>query len=330
MFIDQAKITVESGRGGNGCVAFRREKFVPFGGPSGGDGGDGGDVYFVVDDQVNTLLDFAGRHHWKAGNGEPGSGNNRHGKNGQDLHIHVPAGTMVYDDDRGFLLKDLVEPGVPVRIARGGRGGRGNNFFKSPTNQAPREFEPGGEPEIRNLRLELKLIADCGLVGLPNAGKSTLLSRLSAARPKIAAYPFTTLEPQLGIVELSRFRRFVMADIPGLIEGAHEGAGLGDAFLRHIERTRLLVHMVDVAPLEGDPVQAYRTIRRELAEYSPTLEAKTEIVVANKMDLTGAQENLDRFREELGIRVLPISGVTGQGLEALKEQIWSSLQEIGR
>ncbi len=325
MFIDRARIIVRGGKGGNGCVAFRREKFVPKGGPAGGDGGDGGSVYCVVDPELNTLLDFAGKHLWQAGNGQPGSGGERHGRRGEDTFVRVPPGTAIYDDRRGFLLKDMVEPDARIRVARGGRGGHGNAFFKSATHQTPREFELGGEAEERALRLELKLIADAGLVGKPNAGKSTLLSRLSAARPKIADYPFTTLQPQLGIVELPGFRRFVMADIPGLIEGAHEGAGLGDAFLRHIERTRLLVHVVDVAPLEGDPVADYRAIRHELAEYSPTLAAKPEIVVANKMDLTDAEENLRRFRGELGIQVLAISGVTGKGLEPLTERVWDAL-----
>ena len=328
MFIDEAKITVHGGRGGDGCVAFRREKFIPHGGPDGGDGGNGGSIYIEVNPQLNTLLDFVGRHDWRAEDGGPGSGNNRHGKNGQDLTVYVPPGTMIYDAEHGSLMKDLTAPGQRIRIARGGRGGHGNAFFKSATNQSPRQCEPGGESRSRMLRLELKLIADVGLAGLPNAGKSTLLSRMSAARPKIAAYPFTTLVPQLGIVELSRFRRFVMADIPGLIEGAHTGAGLGVLFLRHIERTRLLVHIVDIAPLAGDPVEAYHAIRKELAAYSEVLANKPEIVVANKMDLTDSQENLDRFRRETGKQVLAISGVTGRGLEELKDHIWKVLETL--
>jgi GTP-binding protein len=328
MFIDEARIAVEAGRGGDGCVAFRREKYVPFGGPAGGDGGDGGSVYCQVDPQLNTLLDFTGKHHWKAENGRPGSGNNRHGRNGRDLIIRVPPGTIIYDDDRGVILKDLVSDSEQVRVARGGRGGRGNSYFKSSTNQAPRQFETGGEPQMRNLRLELKLIADAGLVGKPNAGKSTLLSRLSAARPKIAAYPFTTLEPQLGIVELSRYRRFVLADIPGLIEGAHLGAGLGDAFLRHIERTRVVVHVVDIAPLAGDPVEDYHAIRNELAQYSPKLAAKPELIGANKMDLTDAEDRLARFREKVEGEVLAVSGVAGQGLERFTERLWASLAAL--
>jgi len=266
---------------------------------------------------------------WKGGAGGPGGGSDCHGRKGPDKIIRVPPGTVIYDEDRGAVLKDLVEPGQRICVARGGRGGRGNAYFKSATNQAPRQFEPGGEGRVRNLRLELKLIADVGLVGQPNAGKSTLLSRLSAARPKIAAYPFTTLEPQLGIVELPGFRRLVMADLPGLIEGAHRGAGLGDDFLRHIERTRIIVHMVDIAPLSGDPADNYRAIRHELAEYSAALAEKQEIVVANKMDLTGADENLRRLRRELDVEVLGISGVTGKGLPELTERIWAVLQGTG-
>lgn len=328
MFIDTTRITVRGGNGGHGCVSFRREKYIPKGGPDGGDGGNGGSVYCEVDPQLNTLLDFAGKHLWKAVAGGGGAGANRHGKNGRDCIVRVPPGTIIYDDQRGVLLKDLVEPGERVCVARGGRGGRGNAFFKSSTNQAPRFAEEGTEGQERILRLELKLIADVGLVGKPNAGKSTLLSRMSAARPKIAAYPFTTKEPQLGIVEVTGYRRFVMADIPGLIEGAHAGAGLGDQFLRHIERTRLLVHMIDIAPLDGDPVEDYHAIRRELEEYSATLADKSEIVVANKMDLTGAEANLRRLRKELGVPVLGISGVSGRGLDTLKDHIWRELESL--
>jgi GTPase len=329
MFIDEVTIKVCGGKGGDGCVAFRREKYVPHGGPNGGDGGNGGSVYCEVDPQINTLLDLTNRRAWKAGAGGPGRGADCHGRNGADKIIRVPPGTVLYDADRRVMLKDLVEPGQRVCIARGGRGGHGNAYFKSATNQAPRTFEPGGDGRSRNLRLELKLIADVGLVGQPNAGKSTLLSRLSAARPKIADYPFTTLEPQLGIVDMPGFRRFVMADLPGLIEGAHDGAGLGDAFLKHIERTRIIVHMLDIAPLDGDAAENYRAIRHELAEYSPTLAAKPEIVVANKMDLTGAKENLHLLRRELDVEVVPISGVTGKGLPELTERIWAVLQELG-
>ena len=328
MFIDQAIIRVIGGRGGDGCLSFRREKFVPRGGPDGGDGGDGGSVYCTVDEQLNTLMSLSGKHVWKATRGGHGMGKDRHGRKGGDVQVFVPPGTVIYDHERGTLMKDLTEPGQRICVARGGRGGRGNAFFKSPTHQAPREFEQGEDPQQRILRLELKLIADVGLIGLPNAGKSTLLARISKARPKIADYPFTTLEPQLGIVELSDFRRLIVADIPGLIAGAHEGAGLGDAFLRHVERTRLLVHLVDMAPLDGDPVEHYRVIRNELAQHSPALAAKPEIIAANKMDLTGADEAMEAFSRAVGAQVHPISAVTGADLGALLEHIWRTLEEI--
>jgi GTP-binding protein len=262
MFIDEAKIQVKAGDGGHGCLSFRREKFIPKGGPDGGDGGAGGSVYFQAVQNLDTLMDFTGKHHWRAQNGRPGSGKNKHGANGEDLIITVPPGTLIYDADLALLLKDLNKAGLKVRICRGGKGGKGNKAFATPTNQAPRTTTPGKKGQERNIRLELKLIADVGLVGMPNAGKSTLISRCSAARPKIADYPFTTTEPVLGIVELSDFRRFVMADIPGLIEGAHNGAGLGFEFLRHIERTRIIVHIVDIMPTVGcDPVENYKAIR---------------------------------------------------------------------
>jgi len=327
MFVDEANIEVFSGGGGNGCMAFRREKFIPRGGPSGGDGGHGGSVHIVADASYNTLQHFTGRHHWRAERGEHGMGSKCHGRNGKSLYIKVPPGTVIFDADHGIVLRDLTEDGETVCVAEGGRGGRGNVHFKTATHQAPRECEPGEEGQYRNLHFELKLMADVGLAGLPNAGKSTLVARLSHARPKIAAYPFTTLTPSLGIVELSGYRRFVIADIPGLIEGAHEGAGLGDTFLRHIERTRILVHIIDICPLDGDPVEAYHTIKGELAQYSPVLAAKQVIVAANKMDLTGSDDNFERLSEELGIEVIPISGVTGAGLERLTERIWVVLQE---
>lgn len=326
MFVDEADIFVISGNGGNGCMAFRREKFIPKGGPSGGDGGHGGSVYMVADASYNTLQHLAGKHHWRAERGQHGMGKKCHGRNGKSLYIKVPPGTIIYDADHGIVLRDLTEDGQSVCVAEGGRGGRGNVHFKTPTHQAPREWEPGEEGQQRRCHLELKLMADVGLAGLPNAGKSTLVSRLSHARPKIAAYPFTTLTPSLGIVEMSGYRRFVIADIPGLIEGAHEGAGLGDTFLRHIERTRILVQLVDICPLDGDPCKAYHTIEGELAQYSPILAAKPVIVAANKMDLTGSGENLERLADELGIEVIPISAVTGAGLERLTERIWTVLQ----
>jgi len=330
MFVDEVDIVVVGGSGGNGCMSFRREKFVPHGGPDGGNGGRGGSVYLVADDSYNTLQHLAGKHHWKAQRGGHGLGKNCHGKGGQDVHVRVPPGTMVYDSERNILLKDLAAQDDTICVAPGGADGRGNTEFKSATNQAPRQCEPGQPGQTRTLHLELRLIADAGLIGKPNAGKSTLISRLSAARPKIAAYPFTTLHPCLGIVELSHYRRFVMADIPGLIEGAHRGAGLGDEFLRHVERTRVLVHVVDICPLEGDPVEDYRVIRNELKLYSASLAAKREIVVANKMDITGGDEALRRFQKATGTKAIGISAVTGKGLEKLTETIWKTLHEDDR
>jgi GTP-binding protein len=324
MFIDQATIHVKAGDGGHGCVSFRREKFVPKGGPDGGDGGDGGSVILVADPNKNTLLDFAGKHHWVAPRGEAGMGKKMYGRRGEDLLVPVPVGTVIHDLDLGVVLADLDEPGKRAVVAKGGQGGRGNWHFRSPTNQAPRYAEPGTEGQQRNLRLELKLIADVGLVGLPNAGKSTLLRSLTRARPKVADYPFTTLEPQLGIAELSGDRRLVFADIPGLIEGAHAGAGLGHAFLRHIERTRVLIHLVDLYPADGsDPARNYLTICTELAAFSPVLAAKPTIVVANKLDLATDDVALNRLREALSpVPVHAISGATHQGLERLLELAW--------
>jgi GTP-binding protein len=309
-------------------VSFRREKYVPRGGPDGGDGGHGGSVYLQASSELNTLLDLAGRHHWRAQHGRPGQGANCTGKRGANLVIPVPAGTLIYDVSSGRLLKDLVHHAQRVRVARGGRGGRGNAYFRSATNQTPREAEPGGKGEERTLRLELKLIADVGLVGLPNAGKSTLLSRLTRARPKIAAYPFTTREPQLGIMELPGFRRLVLADLPGLIEGAHTGHGLGHAFLRHIERTRVIVHLIDLCPVEGtpEPLHAYHVIRKELERYSLHLAQRPEIVVGNKLDLSGAEESLASLRTALGVDVLGASGVSGAGLRELAEAMWRAVE----
>ncbi len=326
MFIDQAEIFVKAGDGGHGCVSFRREKYIPKGGPDGGDGGTGGGVYFIAKNGIDTLLDFAGKHHWKAERGHDGAGKNMTGKSGDDLYITVPAGTIIYDLEKEVVLKDLHVPDRPVCVARGGRGGYGNAHFASPTNQTPRHFESGKPGQERRLRLELKLIADVGLVGLPNAGKSTLLSRISAARPKVAAYPFTTLEPNLGIVELSDYRRYVVADIPGLIEGSHQGQGLGHDFLRHIERTRIIVHLIDIACLDGDPAQNYHTIRRELAEYSQILADKPEIIVASKIDLDPDGEKLRDFEQALDRKVHHISAVTGANLPPLTELLWQQVQ----
>jgi GTP-binding protein len=330
MFIDEAIIQVQAGDGGNGCVSFRREKYIPKGGPDGGDGGDGGSVIMVADANKDTLLDFSGRHHWKAKKGEGGMGKKMAGLGGDDLIINVPPGTLVFDADHQMLIADLDQIEKRVVIARGGKGGRGNWHFKSSTNQTPRYAEPGTEGQQRKLRLELKLIADIGLVGMPNAGKSTLLRTISAARPKVADYPFTTLEPQLGIVELNSERRMVVADIPGLIEGAQHGAGLGHAFLRHIERTKIIVHMLDLYPMDGsDPAENYRTIRKELEAFSTVLAEKREIIAANKMDLATDNDALDRLRAELpGKEIFPISGVSRQGVEDLLFVLWKILQEI--
>src|SRR3990172_10553189 len=279
MFVDSITIEVEAGRGGDVCVSFRREKYVPRGGPDGGDGGDGGSVILVCQQGINSLVALAHRKHWKAANGQPGRGAQCHGASGDDLVIRVPPGTVVIDAEQGFVLKDLAADGDRVTVARGGKGGKGNTRFKSATHRAPRESTPGGEAEQRRLRLELKMIADVGLVGKPNAGKSTLLSRLSRARPKIAAYPFTTKYPNLGLVEIDFDRSFVMADIPGLIEGAHAGAGLGDEFLRHIQRAGILVHLVEPEPFDGtDPLDSYHAIREELEKYDPNLGRRPEIV----------------------------------------------------
>jgi GTP-binding protein len=329
MFVDEAIINVKAGDGGNGCVSFRREKFVPKGGPDGGDGGDGGHVTMMADPGKDTLLDFAGKHHWHAKRGEGGMGKKMYGKGGEDLLIRVPAGTLVFDIDHGILLADLDQPDKQVVIARGGKGGRGNWHFRGPTNQTPRYAEPGTEGQERNLRLELKLIADVGLVGMPNAGKSTLLRAVSAARPKVADYPFTTLDPQLGIVDLIGERRMVVADIPGLIEGAQHGAGLGHNFLRHIERTKVIVHMLDLFPMDGsDPAANYRTIRRELEAFSPKLAGKREVIAANKMDLAIDDEALQNLRRELnGQEIFPISGVSRQGVDPLLERLWNVLKE---
>ncbi|HEV7298674.1 MAG TPA: GTPase ObgE [Tepidisphaeraceae bacterium] len=330
MFVDEAVIHVKAGDGGAGCVSFRREKFVPKGGPDGGDGGDGGSVIFVADPNKNTLLDFAGRHHWYSVRGQAGMGKKCAGESGDDLVIQVPPGTLIFDTDKDVLLFDLDKPGKRVTICQGGKGGMGNWRFKTSVNQAPRYAQPGTEGEERNLRLQLKLIADVGLVGMPNAGKSTLLRAVSAAKPKVADYPFTTLEPQLGIAELIGGRRIVLADIPGLIEGAQHGAGLGHAFLKHIERTKIIVHLLDLYPPDGsDPAENYRTIRKELEAFSPLLAGKREIVAANKMDLAIDSEAIDKLREALSDKELfAISGVSREGVEPLLETIWRLLKEL--
>ena len=322
MFIDEVRILVKAGDGGNGCLAFRREKFVPRGGPSGGDGGRGGDVVMVCSEHANTLLQFRFNPEHKAERGRHGEGSQRTGAEGASLEVKVPVGTIVYDEATGERLYDFTHPGEKFRVAKGGKGGRGNQHFATPTHQAPTEHEPGKPGEEKRLRLELKLLADVGLVGFPNAGKSTLISRISAARPKIAAYPFTTLEPNLGVVQMPQFRSYVVADIPGIIEGAHEGHGLGIQFLRHIERTRLLAHLVDVSEESGrDPVEDFEIIMKELASYSETLAAKPMIVFATKMDVAQDRTRVDALRQlarERGLAFFEISSATGQGIEELK------------
>jgi GTP-binding protein len=329
MFFDEAKINVKSGKGGDGSIAFRREKFVPFGGPSGGNGGRGGDVYLVADRNLNTLVHFKKRVHFRAESGGRGSGKNQQGKAGEDRLVPVPPGTMVYDADSGEFLADLVQDGQQVLVARGGRGGRGNAAFASPTNQAPRLAEHGEPGQERWLHLELKLIADVGVIGVPNAGKSTLLSVVSAARPKIAAYPFTTLQPNLGVVQVDEHQSFVMADVPGLIEGASEGTGLGHQFLRHVERTRLLLHLLDGAAV--DPLADYETINRELAQFSERLAAKPQVVVLNKMDLPDAQAwwpLVQEAMQEQEIETYAISAVSGEGVRSLMQRALEILRTL--
>jgi len=328
MFVDEAEIIVRGGRGGDGCVSFRKEKYVPRGGPDGGNGGDGGSVILRVDPQILTLLDIRRQRIYAAENGSPGRGKLRHGRNGLDVIIGIPPGTLVIDCATDRLLRDLKRPDEQVVVARGGRGGRGNKTFATSTNRAPRERQEGEPAEERRLKLELKLIADVGIVGRPNAGKSTLLSRLSRAHPKIAAYPFTTLQPHLGIMETADYRRIVLADIPGLIEGAHQGAGLGDEFLRHIERTRMLLHVVDAgSPGPPEPGEAYREVREELRLYSRALAEKPEIVVANKLDLPGAQERIELLHDATEGRFLAISAKTGENVDELTDLL---LEEIDK
>jgi GTP-binding protein len=328
MFIDRVTIFVKGGDGGNGCVSFRREKYVPKGGPDGGDGGRGGSVIVRALAGADNLAGIMHRKHWRANNGQPGTGANCTGSSSEDLIIDVPPGTMVFDRDRGHTLKDLVAAGDQVTVGKGGKGGRGNKWFTTATNQAPTEAEEGEPGEERWLVLELKVIADVGLIGLPNAGKSTLLSRLSRARPEIADYPFTTKYPNLGMVTIDDEHGFVLADIPGLIEGAHAGIGLGHEFLRHVERTRVLVHLVEPLPMDGsDPIENYRTIRKELDLYSPHLSDKPELVVVSKSELTDSNEVREQLEKELHEPVLSISAVTGQGLAELVRRIWRRLGE---
>jgi len=329
MFVDRVDIYCKAGDGGDGCASFRREAHVPRGGPNGGDGGKGGDVIVLADENVNSLANIIGHKHWNAGRGGHGQGSLKTGKNGDDAVIMVPPGTLVLDSKRGHLLRDMKQTGDRVVVAKGGKGGRGNRHFATATHQTPREFEKGALGEQRDISLELKLIADVGLVGKPNAGKSTLLSRLSKAHPEIADYPFTTKYPNLGLVRLGFDHQFVMADIPGLIEGAHAGVGLGHEFLKHVERTRVLVHLVEPAPMDQtDPIQNYRQIREEMRLYDPTLMERPEIVVVTKSELPDAEPVAELLAEELGAPVMQISSATGANLDQLVKMIVNELQNL--
>ncbi|MDM5228996.1 GTPase ObgE [Cytobacillus sp. NJ13] len=330
MFVDQVKVYVKGGDGGNGMVAFRREKYVPNGGPAGGDGGKGANVVFEVNEGLRTLMDFRYQRHFKAPRGEHGMSKNQHGRNAKDMIVKVPPGTVVTDAESGEVIADLTEHGQKAVIARGGRGGRGNTRFATPANPAPELSEHGEPGQERDVVLELKLLADVGLVGFPSVGKSTLLSVVSSARPKIAEYHFTTIVPNLGMVETEDGRSFVMADLPGLIEGAHSGVGLGHQFLRHIERTRVIVHVIDMAAVEGrDPFEDYLTINKELKEYNLRLTERPQVIVANKMDMPDAEENLNKFKEQLEEEypIFPISALTRQGLRDLLFAVADKLEE---
>ncbi|HBI1115745.1 GTPase ObgE [Staphylococcus aureus] len=330
MFVDQVKISLKAGDGGNGITAYRREKYVPFGGPAGGDGGKGASVVFEVDEGLRTLLDFRYQRHFKASKGENGQSSNMHGKNAEDLVLKVPPGTIIKNVDTDEALADLVEDGQRAVVAKGGRGGRGNSRFATPRNPAP-DFSEKGEPgEELDVSLELKLLADVGLVGFPSVGKSTLLSIVSKAKPKIGAYHFTTIKPNLGVVSTPDQRSFVMADLPGLIEGASDGVGLGHQFLRHVERTKVIVHMIDMSGSEGrEPIEDYKVINQELAAYEQRLEDRPQIVVANKMDLPESQDNLILFKEEIGedVPVIPVSTITRDNIDQLLYAIADKLEE---
>jgi GTPase len=337
MFIDEAKIRVKAGDGGNGCMAFRREKFVPRGGPSGGDGGKGGDVWMESSERHNTLVHFRFNPEYSAQRGRHGEGSKKTGRDGEGIVLKVPVGTILYDEDTGEVVHDFAHADDRIVICRGGRGGRGNAQFATSTHQAPREHEDGRPGEERNFRLELKLLADVGLVGYPNVGKSTLISRISAARPKIADYPFTTLEPNLGVVAVGDAREevsFVVADIPGLIEGAHTGSGLGTQFLRHIERTRLLVHLVDVSDASGrtDVVKDVEVILGELSSFGAELEKKPMIIVASKIDVANPEKlkKLKRWSTRKKLKLYPISAVTGEGIEKLKFAMADEVEKLRR
>ncbi|WP_182868756.1 GTPase ObgE [Stieleria mannarensis] len=328
MFVDRVQIELHAGKGGDGCSSMRREKYIPRGGPDGGNGGHGASLILEARLGVNSLAAFANRKFIRAGNGRPGQGAMRHGRKAEDQTLFVPPGTLVIDAEQGFVIKDLKQHGDSFVVARGGKGGKGNAHFKSSTNQAPREFTKGEEGEVRIVTLELRSIADVGLVGKPNAGKSTLLSRITSARPEIADYPFTTKHPNLGIVDLDEARSFVLADIPGLIEGASEGLGLGHEFLRHIERAGLLVHLVEPDPTDqSDPLENYRAIRDELSQYDPALAEREEILAVTKCELPQAAEVAEQLREATGRQVLLISAMTGAGLNEFTEQVMTRVQQ---
>lgn len=332
MFLDEAKIQVKAGDGGNGCMAFRREKFVPRGGPSGGDGGRGGHVYMESSLKHDTLIQFRYKRIFKAERGRHGEGSNRHGRNGEDLIIEVPAGTVIYDVATAEVLHDFTLSNQKVLICQGGRGGRGNARFASSVNRAPRRVEAGFPGEERFLRLELKLLADVGLIGMPNVGKSTLISRISSAHPKIGDYPFTTLEPNLGVVEYENYRSFIVADIPGLIEGAHLGQGLGLQFLRHVERTKVLLHLVDLSENHaGDPRKDFETVTRELHKFNPAILEKPVLLVGSKLDALNdakRRRKLERLAKAEGLELILISSATGTGIEALKHKVAEMLEKV--
>ena len=331
-FIDEVKIIASAGDGGSGCVSFRREKFIPLGGPNGGDGGKGGDLIIEVSSRLSTLYDLRLHPHQRAQRGKNGMGSDRHGAGGEDLIMQVPLGTIVKDAETGEIIADLTEPGQRLILLKGGRGGQGNARFATSTNKAPKFAQPGEPGEERILRLELKLMADVGLLGFPSVGKSSFITKVSAARPKIADYPFTTLKPHLGVVEYKNYRTFVMADIPGIIEGAHDGAGLGHRFLRHVERTRILLHLLDPCRThDSNPLNDYETLNRELALFNPELSEKPQIIVINKIDLPDVQALLPEivpYFEQLGLKVFPVSAATGEGIPALLDEIalllWSN------
>ncbi len=329
MFIDEVVLNVIAGDGGNGCVAFRREKYVEMGGPFGGNGGKGSDIVFVVDEGLNTLIDLRGKKKIKGDKGTNGEGKAKHGRKAEDVFVRVPIGTVISDEDTGLIIADLTKKGDSYVIAKGGRGGRGNIAFSTGANPAPSIAENGEPGEERKIKVEIKLLADVGLVGLPSVGKSTIISKISAAKPKIAAYHFTTLSPNLGVVETGSKRSFVVADLPGLIEGASLGEGLGDKFLKHIERTRLIAHIVDMGSFEGrDPYEDYQIINEELKNFSEDLLEKPQIVIANKMDLENAKENLKKFKTKVKVPIYEISAITGEGLNKMVEEIANMLEKI--